>query len=154
MKTLNDLIPYYRHNRGIKDLSLFSPEESRFLINKGWNKDALEKFIRLIVNLSKELLMIPKFIMNYCKPDAEIDSIILDGAKGLPLPALSGLSAALMTNRKMLRRMVLRHMGFDTSATEVLELLISFPDNKIIELDFSRNPIKDQGAINILKAFK
>jgi hypothetical protein len=27
MKTLNELIPYYRHNRGVKHYSLFTAEE-------------------------------------------------------------------------------------------------------------------------------
>ena len=45
-------------------------------------------------------------------------------------------------------------MGLGTESTTVLQLLIASPENRLVELDFSHNPIKDEGVVNILKAFK
>jgi ankyrin repeat protein len=154
MKTLNDLVSYYRQNRTVKDYSLFTPEEVKALKDRGWTKEAVEKFIKAIVQLAKESLLVPKYVFQLVRPDADIENLELDGIKGLPLGAISGIVGSLIANDKKLKKLKLKNMGLNTDSTFILQLLVANPINELIELDFSKNPIKDDGVINILKAFK
>lgn len=154
MKTLNDLIGYYRQNRSVKDYSLFTPEEVKALRDRGWTREATEKFIKAIVQLAKEAMLVPKYVFQLVRPDAEIENLELDGIKGLPLSAISGIVGSLIANDKRLKKLKLRNMGLNTDSTFLLQLLVANPVNELIELDFSKNPIKDEGVVNVLKAFK
>jgi hypothetical protein len=154
MKTICDLVTYYRQNRSVKDYSLFTPEEVKALKDRGWTKEAVDIFIKAIVQLAKEALLVPKYVFQLVRPDADVENLDLDGIKGLPLGAISGIVGSLIANDKRLKKLRLKNMGLNTDSTFILQLLVANPINELIELDFSSNPIKDEGVVNILKAFK
>ncbi len=106
------------------------------------------------MQLSKEALQVPKLIFNIAKPDANLETLELENTKGLPLSAISAITACLIANNKKLKRIRLKNMGLTTESTTVLQLIIASPENQLIELDFSQNVIKDEGVVNVLKAFK
>ena len=120
MKNLNDLIAYYRQNRSVKDFSIFSIEEVKALKDRGWPREPCEGFIKSIVQLSKEALLVPKFVFNLVKPDADVETLEIDGAKGLPFSAISGIAGALISNDRKLKRLRLRAMGLTTESTTAL----------------------------------